>query len=476
MLLALGAVSATAGQQQTVAERESAAGSAQSNPVAFNASQPRELAASPSQAQRPNIVLVVLDDVGQMDLSVYNSQAPRTKNLDQLAAQGVHFRQALLTTSSCSPSRASLITGLYPSQTDAPNLHDPIPADKTTLAALLREQGYYTAALGKWHMGNFIREQFDTIIASSEDTGTAEWEATLANRPKDKPFFFWLAPHDGHLPYQAWHTPLIRYDEHGKLLRPWLKQFWLDLWRNTTKLNEYFHEIQRLDRRIGDLMRALEREGVRQQTLVIIISDNGPQQLAKGTLYERALLTPLIIAYPPLTDAVAGSAVEGLVSSVDIAPTIMELAGLPRPANFEGVSLRPMLENPRVSLRQWIYAEGHNHDDHKYQRLIRTERYAYKRNLFPNTLCPADRYQIRTDFRAAEYYLVEEIYDLKNDPAQQHNLIHQPPTELAALRNTLSKQFNRVNAGRPYPRLDFANCFDITRQSIAESMLELSVF
>lgn len=421
----------------------------------------------------PNIVLLVLDDVGQMDLSVYNQQAPRTTNLDALAAQGVYFRQALLTTSSCSSSRASIITGRYPSQTEAPNLHDPLPAEARTLAYYLRQQGYYTAALGKWHLGDQVKQQFELIVPSSEETGTREWLTTLAERPKDRPFFFWLAPHEGHLPYTGWYPPLLRFDEHGKRLRPWLQQFWQDFWRSTTRLNDYFHELQRLDRRVGDLMQALDEQSLRDNTLLIVISDNGPQQQAKGSLYDRGLLTPLIVRYPPLTDSVRGRSVDGLVSSVDLAPTLLQVAGVAIPAQYEGMSLLPMLQNPQLQQRNWIYAEAHRHDEENFQRLLRTERYAYKRNFYQRTLCPSANYEIRTKFRINDLYNREELYDVQQDPAQLHNLIDTAPPVLAQLRATMNHQFARVNQQRSYPRLHFDYCGRITFKSIGASLQEI---
>ena len=113
--------------------------------------------------QRPNIVLIIADDLAWDDSGPYGNDRVRTPNLDKLAAEGMKFTRAILTASSCSPSRASIITGRYPHRTGAEELHWPVPAKQVTFVEKLREAGYWTAAAGKWHLGEEIRDRFDLI-------------------------------------------------------------------------------------------------------------------------------------------------------------------------------------------------------------------------------------------------------------------------------------------------------------------------
>ena len=116
-----------------------------------------------SSKQRPNIVLIIADDMAWDDSGPYGNDRVRTPNLDKLAAEGMKFTNAILTASSCSPSRASIITGRYPHRTGADELHWPVPAKQKTFVEKLRAAGYWTAAAGKWHLGTEIRDRFDLI-------------------------------------------------------------------------------------------------------------------------------------------------------------------------------------------------------------------------------------------------------------------------------------------------------------------------
>ncbi|RMG65562.1 MAG: hypothetical protein D6722_15820, partial [Bacteroidetes bacterium] len=145
-------------------------------------------------AEPPNLVFIIADDVSWNDLGCYGHPVVQTPHLDRLAAQGLRFDGAFLTTSSCSPSRCSLISGRYPHNTGAPELHMPLPEEIPAFPEQLQAAGYYTAQSGKWHMGPAPRRGFDEI--RTEDTGPggeALWVDLLRERPRDQPFFLWLA-------------------------------------------------------------------------------------------------------------------------------------------------------------------------------------------------------------------------------------------------------------------------------------------
>ncbi|MBT4228379.1 MAG: sulfatase-like hydrolase/transferase, partial [Verrucomicrobia bacterium] len=174
---------------------------------------------------RPNIVFIIADDLAWDDLGCTGNPRVRTPNLDRLAKGGMRFTNAYLTISSCSPSRASIITGTYPHQTDAEQLHWPLPADRLTFVELLKASGYWTAAAGKWHLGSAVKDRFDEVreadvsgfqlptgeaakagkivqkVVGDARSGCDQWVPLLKARPTDKPFFLWLAALDPHRDY-----------------------------------------------------------------------------------------------------------------------------------------------------------------------------------------------------------------------------------------------------------------------------------
>ena len=161
-------------------------------------------------APRPNFVLMIADDMAWDDSTPYGHETIRTPNLKRLADEGIRFDRAFLTCSSCSPSRASILTGRYPHNTDAEQLHWPLPAEQVTFVEKLREAGYWTAAAGKWHLGDEARDRFDLVreadtsgfmlpsgAAAAEGrfeqtgssdlkSGCADWVATLRDRPRPR--------------------------------------------------------------------------------------------------------------------------------------------------------------------------------------------------------------------------------------------------------------------------------------------------
>jgi N-sulfoglucosamine sulfohydrolase len=270
---------------------------------------------------QPNIVVFLLDDVGQRDVGAFGNSVVRTPNIDQLAREGTRFTNAFLTTSSCSPSRASLLTGLYPTATGAPKLHDPLPASVTSLPQLLRKAGYYTASVGKWHLGEPFKTHFDRVVEPHEESGAADWLPELARRPKNKPFFFWLASKDAHAPYEAWHPPLLH---HNPQTVPLSKRDDDNAFVRE-EMAGYYDEIARADRYIGLVIAALREESVLENTLVIVLSDNGSQfGGAKTTLYDDGIKTPLVMRFPRLIPAHIAN--QQLVSAVDLMPTLLALA------------------------------------------------------------------------------------------------------------------------------------------------------
>ncbi|MGB5512588.1 MAG: sulfatase [Woeseiaceae bacterium] len=330
-------------------------------------------------------MLVIADDVSWNDIGAYGHPTIRTPVLDELAANGVRFDNAYLTTSSCSPSRASILTGRYPHNTDAEQLHWPLPAEQLTFSEVLREAGYWTAAAGKWHLGPEVLDRFDVVYESTwsvgdevTPSGTEDWLRLLDERPRDKPFFMWLAAWDAHRPYDddIIDEPHTQDDVRLPPYYPATEQYLDDF-------ASYYDEIARLDQVIGDVVRKLESQGVAENTVIVFIADNGrPYARDKATLYDSGVKTPLIVYWP--NRVAAGGVSHGIVSAVDIAPTILELAGAPKPDSIEGRSFVELLSEPQNKFRSYAASERNWHDFEDHGRSVRTARYRYIRNNYPD--------------------------------------------------------------------------------------------
>ena len=412
--------------------------------------------ASAAPKARPNFVVIIGDDVGWNDVGAYGNPRIRTPHVDAMAQQGMQFNNAYLTISSCSPSRASIMTGLYPHNTGAGELHQPLAAETVTIPALLKEAGYYTACVGKFHMGH-IQSHFDFVV-DSRPSGSEHWLEVLGNRPKDKPFFFWLAAHDSHRGWSATEGPAAIAQPHqdSEVAVP---PFLPDAPEVRRDLAQYYDEVCRLDHNTGLVLEELERQGVLRDTFVLFMSDNGrPFPRAKTTVYDSGLKTPFIVQWPDKVKA--GSSSDNLVSSVDIAPTIIELAGLGRVPSFEGKSFTPILEDPVRTTRDYVYGEHNWHDYMAHERSVRSLSYLYIRNAFPQLpgTPPADAVTSPTYAemrrRHAEGTLTpeqegpfavprpeEQLFDVREDPYSFHNLAADPnyADVLATMREECEK-------------------------------------
>src|SRR5210317_176502 len=147
--------------------------------------------AAESGEPRPNIIFFIADDWSQEDVGAYGHPSIQTPNMDMLAANGMRFDNAYLTTSSCSPTRCSIITGRYPHNTGASELHRKLPDSQTMFPEKLQDAGYYTVLSGKNHMGNVVDRAFDKVERGKGPGLQETWVQHLKDRPEDKPFFFW---------------------------------------------------------------------------------------------------------------------------------------------------------------------------------------------------------------------------------------------------------------------------------------------
>ena len=330
--------------------------------------------------QHPNIILIIADDVSWDDIGCYGNSVVRTPNLDRMAKEGIRFTNVFVTSSSCSPSRSSIITGRYPHNTGAAELHTPLPAHLTYFPELLKEFGYYTAHAGKWHEGPNTKRAYHTLIAGDENGpgGEDQWISLLKNRPKEKSFFFWLAPFDAHREWQEdkENTPVKPSDV---IVPPTL----VDTEETRTDLAAYYNEIGRLDSYIGRLEKELQEQGVADNTMLIFMADNGrPFPGSKTRLYDRGVKTPFIIKWPKGIIQ-KGSVCNSLISAVDIAPTILNIANAPASESIQGKSFVKLLNSPSKNFRNYVFTEHNWHDYEAYERGVRTSKFLYILNGRP---------------------------------------------------------------------------------------------
>jgi arylsulfatase A-like enzyme len=384
--------------------------------------------------ERPNFVFIIADDVSAEDLGCYGHPHIRTPNLDRLAKDGLRFERAFLTCSSCSPSRCSIITSRYPHQTGAAELHQPLPAEQVTLAEALHEHGYYVACAGKWHLGNPSKKKFDQIVAG-QPSGCEQWVKTLAERPNDQPFLMWFAALDAHREYAA-----------GAIEKPHTEQdavvppFLPDVPEVRRDLAMYYDEIARLDGYVGRVLEELERQKVADNTVVMFIADNGrPFPRCKTTVYDSGIRTPCLVRWPAKIKP--GGVSQSLISSIDIAPTFLTLAGIDSPKSFVGQSFAALLIDPHQPHRDAIFAEHNWHDYRAYERAVRTDRYLYIRNWVPQAAFtpPADAVRSPSYVKMLELHAAdklrpeqrtcfitpspeEQLFDLEADPHSLRNL------------------------------------------------------
>ncbi|MBL8205526.1 MAG: sulfatase [Blastocatellia bacterium] len=434
-------------------------------------------------AARPNVVLFIADDLAWEDTGAYGNPKVGTPNIDRLAREGLRFTRAFVTISSCSPSRSSLITGRYPHSADAEQLHWPLPAEQVTFVEKLKATGYWTAASGKWHLGAAVKNRFDLVddpgeagfqtdpktgkMLAADDSGAAGWLPVMQKRPTDKPFFLWFAALDPHRDYVE-NSIANPHKPADVIVPPHLP----DTPEVRYELALYYDEITRLDENVGKVMTELERQGVADNTLILFISDNGrPFPGAKTTMYDFGIRTPLLARWPK--GIRRGLVSDSLISSIDLAPTILQLAGATVPSTVQGKSFVNVLKNPKAKIRDAIYAEKNWHDYEDRVRAVRNERFKYIRNDYPDlagtpsadagrspTMDAIRRWHREGKLTPLQSRIfqaprpAEELYDVIADPLEINNLAGNPryAKTLATLRARLKQWGDETNDVLPVRR------------------------
>jgi len=402
---------------------------------------------------RPHIVFFLTDDMRFDAMGCAGNPIIHTPNLDRLASQGTLFRNCFCTTSICSVSRASFLTGQYGSRHGIEDFKTPLSrqALARTFPALLRAAGYYTGFVGKWGLGGELpKEAFDFFTGFSGqgryfEPGDPEHITRkltrqvlqfLDERPHGRPLLLCVsfkAPHcqdgakqqfqpdpayaslyrDVTIPEPVTATPeafaaLPAFLQQSEGRRRWERRFATpSMFQENVK--NYYRLITGVDAAVGAVMDRLKQAGLDRRTVVIFTSDNGfflgEHGLAgKWFMYEESIRLPLIIRDPGVPPIARGRRVDAMALNIDIAPTIVDLAGLPVPSVMQGRSLRPWVAGRFPAWRTEFFYE-HHYDHHG--RIppcegVRTERYTYIRYL---TTDPVQ----------------EALFDLDTDPHQLHD-------------------------------------------------------
>ncbi len=394
----------------------------------------------PLQAQgetRPNIVVLVADDLGWRDTGVYGNPSIRTPNIDRLARSGLRVKLAFGTSPQCSPSRISMLTGKYPHATRTEDLHMPLPEGDRILPSYLQDSGYFTGMMAKTHIGPAGEQQFQWY---SPETSAAL--PGFLDSAGTRPFFLWVGFHDPHRPYRP--GAIAHPHAPAKVRVP---PYLADTPETRADLALYYDATARMDADIGRMLAELDRRQLRGRTLVIFLSDNGPPfPREKGTLYDSGTRTPLILSWPGVI--AAGSRFDrGLISTVDLTPTLLEVAGVTPPEEMQGRSFRSMLKDPgSYAGRTYAFSERNWHDCDEHQRAVRTIRFKLIRTdaytdlplcitadigASPSFLALRARAKAH-QLTAAQTRLFEsprarlELYDLANDPWELRNVADEP--------------------------------------------------
>lgn len=403
------------------------------------------LAASVCAADRPNILWIVSEDNAAEYLRLYAPDGAEMPNLERLAASGLVFDRAFANSPVCSTSRSSIITGSYAPRIGAMDhrrsQHAPMPEGLRMFPWYLRQAGYYTSNNVKTDYNLRDREQWD------ESSDRATWR----NRREGQPFFHvqnFTTTHESSLHFTAEEMTADKLEVNGIRLAPYQPD--TPVFRYTKA--RYLARQRLLDRQIGELLAQLEADGLAADTIVFYYGDHGgAMPRSKGYIYESGLHVPLVVQAPSkwrhLLPAAPGSRLPGFVGFIDLAPTVLNLAGIKPPAAMDGRAFLGAGVSPEALAQRDENYSAADRFDEKYDlvRSLRKNRFKYFRNyqpFNPDALNNTYRYrqpayaEWRELFRAGRLDAAQRaffeprppelLFDLEQDPHETHNLAADP--------------------------------------------------
>ena len=398
-----------------------------------------------SGAEKPNILWIVTEDIG-CDMACYGTKGVHTPNMDQLAAEGALYSRAYTTASVCSPSRSSFMTGLYPHQVFSKNMRIRPPLKKKSLpprvdifTKYIRDAGYTIGFPGH------TKKDWGFLEPKTKPYDITDWD----DLTEKQPFFCQYQFYDTHrvnkrtpegkfLPFLP--CPEHPVDRASIELHPYTP----DTPEAREELGAYLENINLLDMKIGNLIKDLKSKGLYENTIIVVMGDNGPPIFrGKGFLYERGIRMPLIVRIPESfrPGFEPGNRTDELVSALDMATTFIDLAGGQVPNHLEGRIFLGPNKHPEP---EYLYAMRDRHGMNVDRcRSVCSKEYKYIRNYVRGMTCfenslgnvvasTAGKKLFDQDKLTAvqtAYYLEkpeEELYDLKKDPFELNNLAEDP--------------------------------------------------
>ncbi|HOX56224.1 MAG TPA: sulfatase [Candidatus Paceibacterota bacterium] len=431
-------------------------------------------------ATRPNVLVILTDDQRWDAMSCAGHPLLKTPNIDRLAAEGARFANMFVTTSLCSPSRASILSGVFAHRHGVLNNFTEYPDSLPSYPKRLREAGYETAYFGKWHMGetngmpradfdfwmshkgqgNYFGNEWNINGRTQYMTGyyttvVTEHAVEWLKRKHEKPFVLILgekAPHGGPIEPEpkyerAFDADQIvkpaNYDAWQEGKPAWLAESFptwhgaggpLYNYRDYDKfVRAYLGTLLSVDDSVGRLYATLREIGQLDNTLIVYTSDNGfalgeHGRVDKRTMYEESIRVPLLVRYPPLVPK--GAVISEMALSLDLAPSILDICGAKALKNIDGQSWKPLLAGKTKGWRKsFIYFYNYE-KEFPYTPNVRGIRTAdWKYIHYPHGDGGPDRY-------------TAELYNLAADPLERHNLISDP--SLAGKAAELKKELSRL--------------------------------
>lgn len=326
------------------------------------------LLSAQSRSKPPtNIVFILSDDHSAPFLSSYGYPSIKTPNIDRLAQEGIRYTRAYTTAPQCVLSRAALMTGRSTLDIQMTRFSAPLPAEVTTYPELLRKAGYFTGICGRtFHLNGarVVKESADVFdkygletfksrvdylaMSANSDTINRQYTEFLDKAPRNRPFFLQVGYSDPHRVFTA-----RSFEPDPATIQ--LPEGWPDTRLVREDFAAYLGEIQRLDGDVGRLLDELKKRGLEQNTLVVFMGDNGGALLrGKGTLYNLGINVPLLARHPGLIKPAQVS--DAIVSGEDIAPTFLQVAGVPVPKNMTGKSLVPSFQQNTYEPHDYVFA------------------------------------------------------------------------------------------------------------------------
>lgn len=410
--------------------------------------------AAAQTGKTPTNVMVIIADDMSMNAGIYGDKTIKTPGIDGVGKDGVIFDQAYCAASSCTPSRASILTGRYPHQLkEGGNLWSTLPIEYANYTHLLANKGYKIGLTGKgWGPGDFKPGGYKENPAGPD---YKNFEEFLTQLPASKPFCFWLGSHDPHRPYFPDLKKTVEFNKSELKVPVWLPDN--DIVRED--LLDYYAAVKRFDQTVEEAIALLKKNGLYDNTLIIVTSDNGmPFPRVKANAYVASTNIPLVMRWG---NHLKKGRLKEFVSLIDLAPTILDVTNTAIPKSMTGKSLLPLMSTGKTDKRfDTVFTERERHarvrtNNMSYPiRAVRTKEYVYIENLKPDRWPAGDPVSAEAtgpfgdiDNGGSKKFIVDnrnnpqfknqvnwslekrpaiELYDLKKDTNQLRNVADDP--------------------------------------------------